>query len=101
MVEIKAEWARSQQRAKELEIRLHRIQEQNFTGVGAPVLTPQQGQRSYAEAALQGSRVIKSAALPVALRAEELFYIINFSRVEGGEEAADTTIIRKRIKEEV
>ena len=40
MAEMKAEWARSQQRAEELEIRLHRIQEQNFTGVGAPVLTP-------------------------------------------------------------
>ena len=53
------------------------------------------------EAALQGSRIIKSAALLVALRAEELFYIINFSRVEEGKEAADTTIIRKRIKEEV
>ena len=53
------------------------------------------------KAALQGSRVIKSTALPVALRAEELFYIINFSRVEGGEKAADAAIIRKRIKEEV
>ena len=61
-----------------------------------------QGHRSYAGAALHEAMNAGLTTIPfLTPRAEEFFCTINFSRVEGGEEAADAVAVREKIKEEV
>ena len=100
--EMQKRLAQAQQRAEELEIQLHYIQEQNATtAIAQPIVSPQ-GHRSYAEAALRGAANTRLATAPfTAPRAEEFFCTIDFSRVEEGEKAVDAVAVREKIEKEV
>ena len=60
------------------------------------------GHRLYIGVAINGVRHTESAIrMFIPLIAEEFFVTIDYSRIEGGGEAVNTVIVKKRIKDEV
>ena len=77
------------QRAKDLETRLHQMQEQNYRWLAAQPTSPS-GHRSYIGAVLNGaSHTGPATRVLTPPMAEELFVTIDYSPAEGGEEAID------------
>ena len=58
---------------------------------------------SYADAISRGTRTTTPGhtAAPMAPQAEQFFYTIDFSRVEGDEDAAEPVSVRRKMEEEI
>ena len=82
------------------ELKIERIQEQ-LTERGSHSTSPQ-GWMSYADAISRGTRITTPGhtAVPIAPQAEQFFCTIDFSRVEGDEDAAEPANVRRKIEEE-
>ena len=90
--ESKQGLVQSPQRVKELEVRIHQIQERNTTGIGT----------SYLEAASRGSQTTEGPANRPNLtppKVEELFCTVGSGRVEGDE--INMAMLGKKIEEEI
>ena len=87
-LELRQGLLQSQQRVEELQICVHQLQEQNFTGLKTP----------YLQAAMQGATTPEKPIL-MPPKAEELFCTIDFSRVEGNE--VNIATMRKKIEGEI
>ena len=101
LLQIQQEQAQSQQRIEELEAHIRRIQEQ-LVERGSHS-TSLQGWMSYADAIARGTRMttLGHSAVPMAPQAEQFFCTIDFSRVEGNEDAAEPVSVRRNIEEEI
>ena len=100
LLQVQQEQAQSQQRIKELEAHIRRIQEQLAERGSHPISS--QGWMSYADTISRDTRTITlgHTAVPMVPQAEQFFCIIDFTRVEGDEGAAEPVSVRRKIKEE-
>ena len=85
LLQVQQEQAQSQQRTEELEVHIRRIQKR-LAERGSHSTSPQ-GWMSYADAIARGTSMttLGHSAVPMAPQAEQFFFTIDFSRVEGNE----------------